>query len=71
MTERMFNQKTTYQHKESCNKCSGTNTIKEVDSENGVVYEAETTCKDCGFRDYWATGFFQSGMDGYDKAKTY
>ena len=61
--------KTTYQCRESCNKCGGVNTVKEMDGENGVTYEAKTFCNECGFKDYWVTGFFQSGTDG--KAETY
>ena len=49
-----------YDKKEICNSCGAHNEVKQIDGENGVVYECETICKSCGFEDYWAFGFFQS-----------
>ena len=69
-----------YHVKDTCNKCGSRNQItvkgKEnqitvKDQENGVIYECETTCISCGFRDYWAHGFFQSMQDGYNKCDKY
>lgn len=62
---------TKFHNKGSCNKCGGQTSIKVVDSENGVVHECETACKDCGFVDFWAHGFFQSMQDGFDKCLKY
>ena len=57
--------------KESCNRCGERNEIKQVDVENGVIYECETNCKSCGFEDYWAFGFFQSGQSGFNESAKY
>lgn len=47
----------------SCNKCAGENKIDTVDTINCHICEAKTECKDCGHKDYWAYGFFESGQD--------
>lgn len=55
----------------SCNKCSGVNEIRIKDSEENIICECETTCKSCGFTDYWSYGFFESRKDGYNMSKKY
>ena len=55
----------------SCNKCSGINEIKPIDWIESTLCEAETICKDCGFKDRWGYGFFMSSEDGYDACKKY
>lgn len=56
----------------SCNKCAGDNQVTEVtQSEGGYILEAKTKCNDCGFKDYWAYGFFDSGQDMVSRCKRY
>lgn len=43
-----------------CIKCSGSNDVKTVTTDGGYTSEAETYCMDCGHKDYWAYGFFNS-----------
>lgn len=61
----------TYHRKETCNNCGSLNETKQTDGEGGTVYECETKCTCCGFRDYWAHGFFASMQDGYDACEKY
>lgn len=63
---------THYQNPNSCNKCGEmsnilTNTVY-CDGDSG---ETETKCSMCGFIDYWAYGFFESGSEIKNKAQTY
>lgn len=64
-----------YDVMESCNKCGGNNDVVEKDSmwHSGmdVLSEVETTCKDCGFQDYWAHGRFESHLDGFNVCEKY
>lgn len=62
---------TDYHIPESCNKCSGENDVHPVDFINGHLCEAKTTCKVCGYTDYWAYGFFESISEIESKCKTY
>jgi len=56
----------------SCNKCGGENECQVTDSLDGhTITEARATCSDCGFDDYWAYGFFESGQEGYDECRKY
>ncbi len=62
-----------YQCPESCNKCGrysnellGIHPLHPYSSG-----EVKTKCKDCGFEDYWAHGYFESGSCMESKAKTY
>jgi len=66
-----FRKVITYHRKETCNKCGCLNEIKRTDGEDGITHECETKCTCCGFRDYWAHGFFSSMQDGYDKCEKY
>ena len=52
---------TLYDDPVSCNKCGERNTISVVDTTDGVISECGTKCTVCGFEDYWAYGFFESG----------
>jgi len=61
----------TYHVKDSCNKCGGKNEVKANDTDNGIISEAFTKCKDCGFDDYWAHGFFESSQYMESKCRTY
>lgn len=60
-----------YDKMRSCNNCSCKNDIKVVALDGYVTCEAETTCTNCGFKDYWAYGFFESGTCGYNKSEKY
>ena len=43
---------------------------REIDTMNRVTCEAETECQDCGHKDYWVYGWFESGREIESKAKT-
>jgi len=58
-----------YQNKKSCNKCGGKNELLKAIIDDGLIYEVETKCKDCGFDDYWAHGKFESSLEGLNKAE--
>lgn len=60
-----------YQKLHSCNKCSGENDVEPNDMDGMYICEASTTCKACGFTDYWAYGHFESSQEGYNKAERY
>jgi hypothetical protein len=56
---------------DSCNKCGGVNElIKPIYEECGII-ETTTKCKDCGFDDFWAYGFFESMQTIECKCQTY
>ncbi len=60
-----------YHDPSSCNKCKGNNEfIKEV-YDSGILHEAETRCETCGFQDYWAYGFFESGSEMVSNCRKY
>jgi hypothetical protein len=64
--------KVEYHIKYSCNKCTfGVNALEIRDSEEGLISECKTKCRDCGFEDYWSHGFFKSGSEMVGKCKTY
>ena len=63
--------KNSYAKKESCNCCGGVNNVNAIVLSDGIVYEAETICKSCGWEDYWCTGSFESLQDGFDNAERY
>lgn len=62
---------TEYHHKESCNKCCGTNNIVVTDFTDSFVSECETICSECGHKDYWAHGFFESGTEMKSNCRKY
>ena len=48
----------------SCNKCGELqNEITPKSTIESHVCEAETLCKNCWFKDYWAYGYFESSCD--------
>jgi hypothetical protein len=68
----MINKPINYHCNDSCNKCGNcNNTIKVTDTLDGRLMECKTTCKSCGFQDYWAHGFFESSQEIESKCKTY
>lgn len=62
---------TDYHNPDSCNKCQGENKLLNYVFYDGFMHEAETECTKCGFKDYWAHGFFESGSEMKSNCKTY
>lgn len=62
---------TQYHVLESCNKCTGVNDVEMVDTIVGDICEARTSCTVCGFTDYWAYGWFESGSKMESKCEKY
>lgn len=65
------NKPTEYHCYDSCNKCCGVNEFEVTDFVDGHIMECKTKCKDCGFEDYWAHGFFESGQEIESKCQKY
>tara|TARA_R110000868_G_scaffold224503_2_gene476645 strand:- start:404 stop:649 length:246 start_codon:yes stop_codon:yes gene_type:complete len=47
-----------YEDEHVCRLCDGINSVKVIDTLDCVTLEAETTCSNCGHRNYWAHGLF-------------
>lgn len=60
-----------YHRVESCNKCRGFNKLSRESYDSGHLHEASTKCVDCGFEDYWAFGYFESGAEMESKCEKY
>lgn len=60
-----------YHEPSSCNKCSGENQYLQAYFDEYLMVEVKTKCKDCGFDDYWAYGFFESSEDMVSNCKKY
>ena len=60
-----------YHNPDSCNKCKGTNCFINPSYDSGLMSETKTKCEACGFSDYWAFGFFESGSEMESKCDTY
>ena len=56
---------------ETCNKCNGNNELINPSYESQFLHETKTICKDCGYVDYWAYGYFESGANGLSKCDKY
>lgn len=54
-------EKIEYESVDTCPACSGNNYVYIRDMLNYTICEAETTCKQCGHKDYYAYGFYESG----------
>jgi hypothetical protein len=54
---------TNYHNIDACKKCGGQNITTPKAIDGGVISEAEIKCLDCGYRDYWAEGWFESSQD--------
>jgi hypothetical protein len=64
--------KTEYDDCRYCNKCGErSNELFEKDSIANTVCEYETKCTKCGFKDYWAYGFYESSGRIESKCKKY
>lgn len=49
-----------YHNYSKCIKCQADNNVKVTDTLDGwLIMEAETECKKCGHKNYWAHGWFQ------------
>jgi len=60
-----------YHNPDSCNKCKGKNEIVNTEFVAGHMCEAETKCTECGFKDYWGAGHFESGQNMKSNCSTY
>lgn len=57
-----------YDNERICSKCGGQNDYKVVESINLHPCETETHCTECGWKDYWSYGWYDSRVDeSYDK----
>ena len=66
-----MNKATKYHKKESCNVCRGVNDVEPTATDEYTICEANTVCRDCGHKDFWAYGFFESMQDIECKCETY
>lgn len=55
----------------SCNNCKGENELIAPSYEDGHLHETVTKCIECGFEDYWAYGYFQSGSEMVSNCEKY
>lgn len=62
---------TKYHNPDSCNKCKGRNEYIQPSYDSGHLHETKTKCESCGFEDYWAYGFFESGTEMVSNCDTY
>lgn len=53
-----------------CPKCGNHNTVDITETVNHTVCECSTICNSCGHEDYWAYGFYESGIITYDEFKS-
>lgn len=61
----------TYGNPYSCNKCAGHNTVYSDPFNPESSGETATKCGDCCHGDYWACGFFMSGLWGLNASSKY
>lgn len=71
ITPKKSNETVKYHCYDSCNKCGEVNDYDVTDSLDGHMLECKAKCKECGFTDYWAHGFFESSQEMECKCKTY
>lgn len=62
---------TTYHDPCTCNNCGDANDFRNPQYEESTLLETYTDCQNCGHKDYWAYGFFESGGDGYNSCRKY
>lgn len=56
----------------SCNNCRSRNTdVEMISIDGGSISEARLYCNSCGFEDYWAYGFYESGQDMESNCEKY
>lgn len=68
---KQYKKPTQYDLVSSCNKCGGVNDYSVIDAMESIITECKTKCKDCGFEDHWAYGFFESSQGIESKCKKY
>lgn len=56
----LVNSPSKYHDKYKCVECEGVNDIEVSDSIDYTICECNTTCTECGFKSYWAYGFFNT-----------
>ena len=72
MSHHRQDQKIQYDDPDYCNKCGEkSNDILGNCYDSSHLCEATTKCTICGFEDYWAYGFFESGSEIAGKARKY
>lgn len=49
-----------YDDKYECQKCGGTNKIGRGSTDGGYISVCFTECSECGHKDFWAYGHFES-----------
>lgn len=67
----MTNQPVKYDCPSSCNKCGGDNIVHGDPFNTESSGECSTECKKCGFKDYWAHGFYESNENGFNASRKY
>ena len=67
----MVNRMSEYHNINSCNKCKGGNLTSRESFIDWHICEAVTKCSECGFDDYWAYGFFESGSEMESNCEKY
>ena len=60
-----------YHNPDSCNKCKGVNAFIRPSYDSGLLHETQTRCESCGFEDYWAYGYFESGTEMESNCEKY
>lgn len=65
------NEPTQYHCHDSCNACGGVNIYQVISTDGGHLSECKTECKECGHKDYWAYGFFESSQEMEIKCNKY
>ena len=60
-----------YHNPESCNKCGGVAEYVGKVYDGGLMSECSTKCTECGCKEYWAYGFFESGSEMESNCKQY
>ena len=75
-----YRNETKYDRLDSCNKCGGLNNECESNpffsdhcggTKTICIGGTKTICIDCGFEDYWAYGYYESGQDMVGMSKKY
>lgn len=57
---------TGYDNVDVCICCGGKNEVTQKDHIENIMSEAETTCNDCNFSNYWAFGYFSKEKSDWE-----
>ena len=61
-----------YHDPSSCNKCGeGMNKFIDEIWDGSVMCEVRTQCRQCGHKDYWGYGYFESAAEIISKCRMY